>query len=94
MTPLFKKLNLGSNDTMLVLNAPASFEAETSQLTGVTILRKATSTLKIPFALGFALTQDELDRISSAIVRVEHIRSMTRHNSMAISAEGKRRTKG
>lgn len=149
MTPLFKKLNLGSNDTILILNSPQSFEAELSQLDGVTVLRTATSKLKEPFVIGFAITQGELDLVSSTIIRVtdgdavvwmaypkgsskiykcdfnrdtgwtvlgdagfepvrqvaidadwsalrfrrvEHIKSLTRSNSMAISTEGKHRT--
>ncbi len=150
MTPLFKKLNLGASDSLLVLNSPESFEAELSQLEGVTVLRKATSKRKTPFAIGFATTQADRDRVSSTIVkategdsivwiaypkgsskkykcdfnrdtgwtvlgnagfepvrqvaidedwsalrfrRTEHIKSLTRSNSMAISSAGKRRTK-
>jgi hypothetical protein len=150
MTPLFKKLNLGTCDTMLVVNSPESFEAELSQLDGVTVLRKTTPRLKTPFAIGFAATQAECDLVSSTIAeategdsivwiaypkgsskkykcdfnrdtgwsvlgdagfepvrqvaidedwsalrfrRTEHIKSLTRANSMAISSEGKRRTK-
>ncbi|MCU0708178.1 MAG: hypothetical protein MUF23_07800 [Pirellula sp.] len=150
MPPLFKKLNLGTCDTILVLNAPDSFEAELSQLEGIRVLRKATAKTKTSFAIGFAMTQSECDRVSSTIAaatqgdsvvwiaypkgsskkyrcefnrdtgwtvlgdagfepvrqvaidedwsalrfrRVEHIRSLTRKRSMAISTEGKRRTK-
>ena len=150
MTPLFKKLNLGSSDTILVLNAPNSFEAELTQLDGVRVVHKATSKLKTPFAIGFATTQAECDLLSSTIAkttegdsivwvaypkgsskkykcdfnrdtgwrvlgeagfepvrqvaidddwtalrfrRTEHIKSLTRSNLMAISSEGKRRTK-
>jgi hypothetical protein len=150
LTPLFKKLNLGSSDKILVLNAPDSFEAELSQLVGVAVLRKATSKLKAPFAIGFATTSADCDMVSSTIAkategdsivwiaypkgsskkykcdfnrdtgwtvmgdagfepvrqvaidedwsairfrRTEHIKSLTRSNTMAISPEGKRRTK-
>ena len=150
MTPLFKKLNLGDSDTILVVNAPQSFDAELSQLDGVTVLRKATPKRKTPFAIGFAMTQAECDRVSSTIARAtegdsivwiaypkasskkykcdfnrdtgwtvlgeagfepvrqvaidedwsalrfrrtEYIKSLTRSNTMAISSEGKRRTK-
>ena len=149
MTPLFKKLNLGNCDTILVLNAPQSFEAELSQLDEVKILRKATAKLKSPFAIAFVTTQAECDQFSSTLAkategdsivwiaypkgsskkyecefnrdkgwtvigdagfepvrqvaidedwsalrfrRTEHIKSMTRSNSMAISTEGKQRT--
>lgn len=149
MTPLFKKLNLSGRDKVLVLNAPESFDTELSQLDGVTVLRKVPPSLKIPFAIGFAVTQAECDHVSSTIAeategdavvwiaypkgtskkykcdfnrdsgwrvlgkagfepvrqvaidedwsalrfrRTEHIRSLTRSNTMAISPEGKRRT--
>ena len=39
-----------------------------SQLDGVTVVRTATSKLKVPFAIGFAVTQSECDIISSTIV--------------------------
>ncbi|MBM4263724.1 MAG: hypothetical protein FJ145_20155 [Deltaproteobacteria bacterium] len=148
MTPLFKKLNLGDNKTILVLNAPDSFEIELSQISGVTIQRKVSSTSA--FALGFAMTREQLDRVSATLVKVSkgdaivwvaylkatskryagefnrdngwtvlgnagfepvrqvsidadwtalrfrrtaHIKSFTRSNAMAISAEGKRRTR-
>ena len=150
MTPLFEKLNLGVSETILVLNSPESFQAELSQLDGVTVLRKAKSKLKMPFAIGFAATQSECDLVSSTIAkategdsivwvaypkgtsrkykcdfnrdagwtvlgdagfepvrqvaidedwtalrfrRTEYIESLTRSNTMAISSEGKRRTK-
>lgn len=69
MTPLFKKLNLGESRTVLVLNSPESFEAELSRLDGVTVVRTATSTRKMPFAIGFASTQADCDLVSSAIIR-------------------------
>lgn len=150
MTPLFKKLNLGDVTSILVLSSPESFEAELSQLHGVTVHRKATAKQKVPFVIGFAATQKELDRVSTTIAkategdsivwmaypkssskkykcdfnrdtgwtvlgdsgfepvrqvaidadwsalrfrRTEHIKSLTRSNAMAISSEGKRRTK-
>jgi hypothetical protein len=150
MTPLFKKLNLSDIHTILVLNSPETFECELSQLHGVTVRRKVTSKLKSPFAIGFAVTQNELALVSSHIIKVtegdsivwiaypkgtskkykcefnrdtgwtvlgdagfepvrqvaidedwsalrfrrtEYIKSLTRSNTMAISAKGKRRTK-
>jgi hypothetical protein len=69
MTPLFKKLNLGSSDTILVLNSPESFEAELSQLDGIRILRKVNTKLKPSFAIGFAKTQTECDLVSSTIAK-------------------------
>ncbi len=114
------------------------------------MLRKATSKLKVPFAIGFAVSQSECDRISSTVAsategdsivwiaypkgsskkykcdfnrdtgwtvlgdagfepvrqvaidedwsalrfrRTEYIKSLTRSSTMALSSEGKRRTK-
>jgi hypothetical protein len=150
MTPLFKKLNLGTCDKVLVFNSPESFDAELSKLAEVTVLRKTTSKRKVPFAIGFAATQADCDSVSSKIAeategdaivwiaypkgtskkykcdfnrdtgwtvlgeagfepvrqvaidedwsalrfrRTEHIKSLSRGHSMAISSEGKRRTK-
>ena len=150
MTPLFKKLNLGTNNSILVLNAPSSFDAELEKLVEIKIQRTVSSKSKATFIIGFAITQTELDSISEKIAkstsgdavvwiaypkksskryqcefnrdtgwnvlgdagfepvrqvaidddwsalrfrRTEHIRSLTRDNSMAISSEGKRRTK-
>ncbi len=150
MTPLFKKLNLGGSDTILVLNSPESFEAELTQLEGVKVVRKATPNLKIPFTIGFAATQSECDLVSSTAAnttegdsivwiaypkgtskkykcdfnrdtgwrvlgeagfepvrqvaidedwsalrfrRTKYIKSLTRSSNMALSSEGKRRTK-
>ncbi len=149
MTPLFKKLNLGDRGTVLVLNAPDSFEIELSKLTGVRVLREAAADTKVPFAIGFAITQAECDQVSSELAnategdsivwiaypkassrkyrcefnrdsgwtvlgkagfepvrqvaidddwstlrfrRTEHIRTLTRRRTMAISPEGRRRT--
>lgn len=149
VTPLFKKMNLGDIETLLVLNAPESFDAELEKLSEVKILRKATSKTKAKFSIGFAVTQSELDKISNSLIqsadgdamvwvaypkgtskkykcefnrdsgwgvlgdagfepvrmvaidadwsalrfrRTEYIKTMNRSNSMAISAEGKRRT--
>lgn len=150
MTSLFKKLNLGVIDTILVLNSPASFAAELDKLDGVKVLRRATPGLKVQFAIGFAVTQPECDLVSATVAnategdavvwiaypkgsskryqcefnrdtgwkvlggagfepvrqvamdedwsalrfrRTQFIKSLTRSSSMALSSEGKRRTR-
>ncbi len=55
---------------MLVLNSPASFGSELSQLDGVTVQRDATPKFKTSFAIGFAITEAERDAISSTFARV------------------------
>ena len=63
-TPLFKKLNLGTHDEIVVLNAPDSFESELKQLKGIKIVRDPSRPKAIQFALAFAMTQAQLDRAS------------------------------
>ncbi len=65
MTPLFKKLNLGSESVIHVLNAPASFAAELRALNGVDV--RATLRGKTQFVLAFAITQAEVDAASKRI---------------------------
>jgi len=66
-TPLFKKLNLGVHDEIVVLNAPDSFGAELRQLKSVKILRDPKSPKAIKFGLAFAVTQAQLDRYSKIL---------------------------
>ena len=67
MTPLFKKLTLGTLRRIHVLNAPESFEPELTALDGVEIKRDARG--KIAWALAFAATQDELDKAGHALAK-------------------------
>ena len=69
MTPLFKKLNLGNHETLLVLNAPASFESELDPLAALTIHRKPPAKSTVGFGLAFAVTQAELDRFSAQLAK-------------------------
>jgi hypothetical protein len=67
MTPLFKKLNLGAHEEIVLINAPDSFEAELKQLRGVKILRDPGKPKAVKFALAFAVTQADLDRASKLL---------------------------
>ena len=67
MTPLFKKLNLGSRSSITVLNAPSSFEAELTALKGITVVRNIKG--KVGFAIAFVTKQKELDRVSASLAR-------------------------
>ncbi len=69
MTPLFKKLNLGTQSSILVLNSPESFEGELQRLDGVQIRKKATAKTKSSFSIAFAVTQKELDRLSATLIQ-------------------------
>lgn len=66
-TPLFKKLNLGAHDEIVVLDAPASFEAELKQLKGVKVARDPARPKRVKFGLAFAITQAQLDRASKIL---------------------------
>jgi hypothetical protein len=65
MTPLFKKLNLKDHREIVVLNAPASFEAELASLDGVAVARKIPKSLS--FALAFVTAQKDLDDLSAKL---------------------------
>ena len=67
MTPLFKKLNLGTQNVIHVLNAPESFESELEALEGVTV--KRTITGRSEFALAFVVTQAELNSASTKLAK-------------------------
>lgn len=67
MTPLFKKLNLGAQEEIHVLNAPASFEAELSSLGDRKIVRKATGPVR--FALAFVQTLAEVEAAAKPLAR-------------------------
>ena len=64
MTPLFKKLNLKDQTTILVLNSPQSFEAELSALEGIKLARITSEVELVSFGLAFVIMQAEVDAIS------------------------------
>jgi hypothetical protein len=68
MTALFKKLNLGIHTTVVVLNAPQSFEPELAALQGVTVRRSVSGACA--FAMAFVITQAELDSASTKLSAV------------------------
>ncbi len=64
---LFSKLNFKDHDSIVVLDAPASFETELSVLDGVEIHRSLAKGDRVKFALAFATTQRELDAATLAL---------------------------
>jgi hypothetical protein len=66
-TPLFNKLNLGTHDEIVVLNAPDSFETELGRLKAVKIRRNPKSPKAVKFGLAFAETQAQLDRYAAML---------------------------
>jgi hypothetical protein len=67
MSPLFKKLNLSTQSTIHVLNAPDSFEPALAALEGVTIKRTLSGTSE--FAMAFVMTQAELAYASAELAQ-------------------------
>jgi hypothetical protein len=67
MTPLFKKLNLGAQSVIHVLNAPPSFESELAALDGVTVKRSVTG--RSHFAMAFVVTQADLEAASAKLLK-------------------------
>lgn len=67
MSLTFKKLNLKDQHTILVVNAPASFESEIALLNSVSVLRDPKKVPSISFALAFVKKQDELDALSAEL---------------------------
>ena len=68
MTPLFTKLNLGAHRSLLVLNAPASFEPELAALQGV-MLHRSPPASTVAFALAFAQTLAQRDTFSAQLAQ-------------------------
>ena len=67
VSPLFRKLNLGAHQEIVVFNAPDSFESELKQLKGVKIARDPGKPKGVKFGLAFAITQAQLDRASKIL---------------------------
>ena len=67
MSTLFDKLNLKDHREILVVNAPLSFESELAALTVVTVLRDPDKVKLVRFALAFATTQVEVDRLAKLL---------------------------
>lgn len=66
MTPLFKKLNLGTATTVHVLSAPASFEGALQALDGVTVRRRVSR--PVMFSLAFVKTLADVQRAAEQLV--------------------------
>jgi uncharacterized protein YdhG (YjbR/CyaY superfamily) len=69
MPTVFENLNLRETREILVINAPASFEGEVAALEGVTVRRDPRAVTGVHFALVFATTQAEVDKISRSLAR-------------------------
>ena len=67
MATVFEKLNLADRREILVVDAPASFEPELAALEGVGVLRDPEAAGAVDFALAFATTQAEVDRLGRVL---------------------------
>jgi hypothetical protein len=67
MTPVWKKLNLKDQSSIVVINAPAGFEPELAALEGVAIARDADQPETIAFSLVFVTRLEEIEDLSARI---------------------------
>jgi hypothetical protein len=67
MTPLFRKLNLGTHTRVHVLDAPASFERELAALAGIAIERAVKG--RAAFAMAFVITKAGMESASSKLAK-------------------------
>lgn len=68
MPSVFDKLNLKDEREIVVLDAPASFEAELQALRKVKVVRNLGATEHVTFALVFATQKSQVDRSSKSLV--------------------------
>jgi hypothetical protein len=69
MSKLFQKMNLKDQSMIVVLNAPASFEAELTALKDVIVARELKAVKEIEFSLAFVTKQAEVDKLAQAIAK-------------------------
>lgn len=67
MATMLEKLNLKNESSIVVLNAPESFEPHLAGLEPVNVLRTLTPGTRVRFAIAFVVTQKELDEASEAL---------------------------
>ena len=72
MSGVFKKLNLGAHQQVVVVNAPTSFEPELASLNAVRILRDLQKISAVDFVLTFVTKKSEIDSITPKIVQRAH----------------------
>ena len=66
---VWRKLNLKEHDEVVVVNAPASFEAAVKALDGVRVKRKPGDVKAITFFLAFVTTQKEVDALATVVAK-------------------------
>jgi|CZKZ01.1.fsa_nt_gi hypothetical protein len=69
MASVFEKLNLKDRQEMVVLNAPASFEAELARLSVMTIHHSLASVAETEFLLAFVTKKSEVDALAKQVAK-------------------------
>ena len=69
MASIFEKLNLKDRQEMVVLHAPASFEAELARLPVMTIHHSLASVAETEFLLAFVTRQSEVDGLAAQVAK-------------------------
>jgi hypothetical protein len=69
MASVFEKLNLKDRQKMVVLNAPASFEAELARLPVMTIHHSLASVAETGFLLAFVTRKSEVDALAAKVAK-------------------------
>ena len=69
MASIFEKLNLKDRQEMVVLNAPASFEAELARLPVMTIHHSLASVAETEFLLAFVTRKSEVDALAPKMAK-------------------------
>ena len=69
MANLFEKLNLGSRQEIVVLNAPASFEPELAKLPVITIHHHLESVTEADFWLAFVTRKKEVGKLAPQVAK-------------------------
>jgi hypothetical protein len=69
VTTVFDKLNLKSQETLVVIGSPRSFEDELRRLKGVKILRDLRGLASVEFALAFVTLHKEVDRVARDLIQ-------------------------
>jgi hypothetical protein len=69
MASVFEKLQLKDRQEIVVLNAPASFEAELARLPVMTIHHSLASVAETEFLLAFVTKQSEVDALAAKVAK-------------------------
>ena len=69
MSPIFTKLNLTTQKTIFVLDAPESFQEELSRLSGIEIIDDLKAPGELGFAIVFVSQKSQIDRIAPALAK-------------------------